>query len=317
MVFCVEVFGWGIMVVMGAKLLFNCYDFFYATYLAAALGHNLVPKIKQFGSWAVVTGATDGIGKAYAQQLAALGLNIVLVSRSPVKLKQVSDEISRQSRGIQILTVAVDFTDGDAIYPKLKKELSHLFGQIGILVSNVGMKLPTCQIADVPSGEQFNEIINCNVMSMVRLTNMLLPAMRKKKRGLIINIGSLAGTGFAPMRTTYGATKAFVDKFSCDLAAEYRSDGIVVQSILPGYVATKLPGLSGKSSFDVPTAKTYVEAALLRSLGVETRTAAYWFHKILLYWTEFLYFFVPNLVQKLTVSIIGRKAQMANLQTRM
>lgn len=52
MVFCVEVFGWGIMVVMGAKLLFNCYDFFYATYLAAALGHNLVPKIKQFGSWA-------------------------------------------------------------------------------------------------------------------------------------------------------------------------------------------------------------------------------------------------------------------------
>ncbi|XP_057374288.2 very-long-chain 3-oxoacyl-CoA reductase-like [Daphnia carinata] len=312
MVFCVEVIGWGIMVVMGAKLLFNCCYFFYTTYLAAALGHNLGPQIKQYGSWAVVTGATDGIGKVYAQQLAALGLNIILVSRSSAKLQQVSDEICRQNREIQIKTVAVDFTDGNAIYPKLKKELAHLFGQIGILVNNVGTKLPHCHIADVPSGEQFNEIINCNVMSMVRLTNMLLPAMRKKKRGLIINIGSLSGTGFSPMRTTYGATKAFVDKFSCDLAAECRSEGVVVQSILPGYVATKLPGLSGKSSFDVPTVETYVEAAI-RSLGVETRTAAYWFHKILLYWTELLYFFVPNFVQKLTVIVISRKTQMANV----
>jgi 17beta-estradiol 17-dehydrogenase / very-long-chain 3-oxoacyl-CoA reductase len=69
------------------------------------------------------------------------------------------------------------------------------------------MKLPTCAIADVPSGEQFGNIINCNIMSMVRLTNLILPAMRIKKRGLVINIGSIAGTGFAPMRTTYGASK--------------------------------------------------------------------------------------------------------------
>jgi 17beta-estradiol 17-dehydrogenase / very-long-chain 3-oxoacyl-CoA reductase len=74
--------------------------------------------------------------------------------------------------------------------------------------------------------------------------------------------------------------QAFVDKFSCDLAAECCSDGIVVQSILPGYVATKLPGLSGKSSLDVPTAEAYVVASI-NSIGVETRTAAYWFHKIL------------------------------------
>ena len=69
------------------------------------------------------------------------------------------------------------------------------------------MKLPTCSVAEVPSGEQFGDIINCNIMSMARLTNLLLPAMRGKKRGLIVNIGSVAGTGFAPMRTTYGASK--------------------------------------------------------------------------------------------------------------
>jgi 17beta-estradiol 17-dehydrogenase / very-long-chain 3-oxoacyl-CoA reductase len=69
------------------------------------------------------------------------------------------------------------------------------------------MKLPTCSVAEVPSGEHFGDIINCNIMSMARLTNLLLPAMRGKKRGLIVNIGSVAGTGFAPMRTTYGASK--------------------------------------------------------------------------------------------------------------
>ena len=74
--------------------------------------------------------------------------------------------------------------------------------------------------------------------------------------------------------------QASVDKFSQDLAAECRRDGIIVQSVLPGYVATKLPGLSGKSSFDVPTATAYVQTAI-RSVGIETRTAAYWFHKIM------------------------------------
>ncbi|EFX74284.1 hypothetical protein DAPPUDRAFT_324516 [Daphnia pulex] len=309
MVFCVEVLGWGITAVLGAKLLHNVWHFVYAVYLANALGHNVIANMKHYGPWAVVTGATDGIGKAYARQLAALGLNIVLISRSPSKLQQVSDEIKRESKTTQIKTVAVDFTNGDSIYSTLRKELFQISREIGILVNNVGMKLPTCNVADVPSGEQFADIINCNIMSMARLTNLLLPAMRKQKRGLIINIGSVAGTGFAPMRATYGASKAFVDKFSCDLAAECRSDGIVVQSILPGYVATKLPGLSGKSSFDVPTAEAYVLASI-NSIGVETRTAAHWFHKILLYWTEVLYFFAPNIVQRLTIKFIGRKGTM-------
>lgn len=137
----------------------------------------------------------------------------------------------RESKTIQIKTVAVDFTNGDSIYSSvLRKELFQISREIGILVNNVGMadftsthftrkwqircksiyqgmKLPTCSVADVPSGEQFADIINCNIMSMARLTNLLLPAMRKQKRGLIINIGSVAGTGFAPMRATYGASK--------------------------------------------------------------------------------------------------------------
>lgn len=112
------------------------------------------------------------------------------------------------NRSIQIRTVAVDFTEGQSIYAKLQKELSNL--SVGILVNNVGMKLPSAGVADVSSGDDINDIINCNVMSMARLTNLVLPSMRKRKRGLIINIGSLAGSASAPMRTTYGATKVAV-----------------------------------------------------------------------------------------------------------
>ena len=111
------------------------------------------------------------------------------------------------NRTIEIRTIAVDFTDGQSIYFKLRKELAGL--SVGTLVNNVGMKLPNCCVADMSSGEEFRDIINCNIMSVARLTNLVLPSMRKKKRGLIINIGSVAGTGFAPMRAAYGATKVY------------------------------------------------------------------------------------------------------------
>lgn len=71
-----------------------------------------------------------------------------------------------------------------------------------------------------------------------------------------------------------------MDKFSRDLAAECREDGIIVQTVLPGFVATKMPGLEGRDSFFVPTARDYVKADI-RTLGIESRTAAYWFHKIM------------------------------------
>lgn len=108
-------------------------------------------------------------------------------------------------RPIQIRTVAADFTEGQSIYSKIRTELQHI--RVGILVNNVGMKLSTGLLVDVSSGDEFEDIVNCNVMSVARMTNLVLPSMRKNKRGVIINIGSIAGVGYAPMRTTYGATK--------------------------------------------------------------------------------------------------------------
>lgn len=106
---------------------------------------------------------------------------------------------------IQIRTIAVDFTEGQSIYPMLRFELANL--SVGLLINNVGMDVPLGPFAELESDEEIEKIINCNIMSMARLTNILLPGMRKKLRGIIINVGSIWGTGSTPWATIYGATK--------------------------------------------------------------------------------------------------------------
>ncbi len=122
-----------------------------------------------------------------------------------MKLKILKSGLGKENRSIQVKTIAVDFTEGQTIYPKLKKELIPL--SVGLLVNNVGMGALPGRLNDVQSEDEIRQMINCNVMSMVRLSNLVLPSMRKKKRGLIINVGSLLGIGSTPLATTYGATK--------------------------------------------------------------------------------------------------------------
>lgn len=265
-------------------------------------------------------------------------MNIVLISRTHSKLQELAYEISdqnhktlnkflyhiysfafteREHRTIQIRTIATDFTEEESIYPLLKFELVNLPSGVGMLINNVGMDASLGRFAELSSEEDIQKIINCNIMAMARLTNLLLPGMRSRQRGIIINVGSIWGTGtscstneFAPCSIIYGATKvtffthsfgnltffsynvrlfssyqAFVDKFSHDLAAECRQDGIIVQSVMPTVLATKMYGLKNMSSMFVPKPETFVEANFL-TLGIESRTAAYWVHKILVSLTE-------------------------------
>ena len=179
---------------------------------------------------------------------------------------------------VQVKTIAADFTEGQSIYPKIRAELDGL--EIGFLVNNVGMAVGFAQpYADIKDDKEIHDIINCNVMSMARMCHLVLPGMIQRKRGVIVNIGSLAGTVATPMATIYGATKAFVDKFSQDLAAEVRDRGVVVTTVHPGYVVTAMSKLK-RSSLTAPNPDVYV-AATLGTLGLgDGRTAGFWFHKI-------------------------------------
>ncbi|XP_070700135.1 hydroxysteroid (20-beta) dehydrogenase 2 [Pempheris klunzingeri] len=196
--------------------------------------------LRTYGQWAVVTGATSGIGKAYACELARRGLHVVLVSRSDEKLQVVAKEIE-DLYGRKTRTIQVDFTDGHSIYPAIAKELQGL--EIGILVNNVGMSYSDhfANFLEIPDAEQkITQIISCNVLSVPQMTRLVLPGMVDRGTGLIINISSEAGVRPQPLLSLYSSTKIFVTYFSQCLHAEYKSKGIIVQCVAPFMVSTNM-----------------------------------------------------------------------------
>uniref|UniRef100_UPI003AAA3FEB hydroxysteroid (20-beta) dehydrogenase 2 isoform X1 n=1 Tax=Centroberyx gerrardi TaxID=166262 RepID=UPI003AAA3FEB len=209
--------------------------------------------LKRYGQWAVVTGATSGIGKAYANetvtkpvslhgplQLARRGLDVVLISRSSDKLQTVAKEIEAQY-GRKARTIQTDFTDGHSIYPAIADGLRGL--EIGILVNNVGMAYSEnfAYFLEIPNSEQkITHIINCNMLSVTQMTRLVLPGMVERGTGLIINISSEAGTRPQPLLSLYSATKIFITYLSQCLHAEYKSRGITVQCVSPFIVSTNM-----------------------------------------------------------------------------
>ncbi|EFX74260.1 hypothetical protein DAPPUDRAFT_226844 [Daphnia pulex] len=294
-----EILGFLTALVLTLKIVYNLSHFVYTTFVGRLLGHGLV--ISKCGPWAVVTGATDGIGKSYARLLAAEGLNVVLISRTPAKLEKVANEIKSDFSSVDIKTIAVDFTDGNSIYSKIEAELSQL--EVGILVNNVGMAVGFAErFVEIADEKSLNDIVNCNILSMVRMSRLILPQMIERKRGVIVNIGSISGAFSTPLATIYGATKAFVDKFSRDLSAEVKDSGVTVQTVHPGFVVTNMSKLR-RSTWTAPTPDTFAKAAL-SNLGLDDRTAGFWFHKIQLYWGEMVRFLIPGIMATHTIKFM-------------
>lgn len=165
--------------------------------------------LKKYGSWALITGATDGIGKSFAFQFARKGLNVVLVGRNPSKLQEVSSSIKSKYNSVQIETVIVDFS-GDIAegVERIKEKIKGL--DIGILVNNAGVSYPYARYFHEVDDGLLRDLVKVNVEGVTRVTHAVIPGMVERKRGAIVNIGSGAAIVIPsdPLYAVYAATKA-------------------------------------------------------------------------------------------------------------
>ncbi|NXN91542.1 HSDL1 protein, partial [Rhinopomastus cyanomelas] len=259
------------------SLAFHTYD---------ALRIHVIPKlggkidlVKQYGKWAVVTGGTDGIGKAYAEELAKRGVNIILISRNKEKLEAVSRSIAETYK-VETDFIVADFSKGREPYRAIKEALRGR--EIGILVNNVGIFYPYPDYFTTLSEDLLWDIMHINIASANMMTHIVLPAMVEKRKGAIVNVSSASCCQPSPMMTIYGASKAYLDYFSRALHYEYASKGIFVQSLTPFVIATKLFACSStvfNRPFFFPSAEEYASHAV-STLGLSTRTTGYWKHAI-------------------------------------
>ncbi|XP_074851214.1 17-beta-hydroxysteroid dehydrogenase type 3 isoform X1 [Carettochelys insculpta] len=212
---------------------------------------------RSMGEWAVVTGAGDGIGKAYSLELAKRGLNVVMISRTLEKLQKVATEIE-QATGRNVKIIQADFTK-DSIYENIEESLQGL--EIGILVNNVGMlhnQVP-CHFLNAAGTDE--NLINCNIISVTKMTQIILKQMEQRQKGLILNISSGLSTFPFPLYTIYSASKAFLNIFSKALQAEYKAKGIIVRVVTPYGVSTSMT-MNQKPSLIMKAAENFVTESL-------------------------------------------------------
>jgi short-subunit dehydrogenase len=183
--------------------------------------------------WAVVTGATKGIGKAISIALAKDGYNLAICARDESKLVQLSSDWRDQFK-VEVAFLAVDLS----IEKEVKEfaAFANTLGRIEVLVNNAGVFFPG-SIHNEPSG-QLETMINTNLYSAYHLTRDILPQMMKRQSGFIFNICSTASIYAYPNGGSYSISKFALLGFSKCLREEMKSKGIKVTSIIPGAVWT-------------------------------------------------------------------------------
>jgi 17beta-estradiol 17-dehydrogenase / very-long-chain 3-oxoacyl-CoA reductase len=235
--------------------------------------------LKKFGKWAVITGATDGIGLAYAHALAKKGISIVLISRTESKLQQVQQEVlSKNYPGVEVQYIVCDYSKFDAATKTaVKTKLEAL--DIGILINNVGISYRYPLFFHELTEEEVTTLLTINIDSVVYMTRMVLPGMIQRKRGTIVNISSGSALYTLPLLAMYSGSKSFVEKFSRAINAEYRTQGISCQCQVPFYVATKLAKM--RPSLTVPSPSSYVKMAI-KWIGYSNNAIVqpFWIHAV-------------------------------------
>ncbi|KAJ8611000.1 hypothetical protein MRB53_038213 [Persea americana] len=237
------------------------------------------------GSWALVTGASDGLGKEYSTQLAAAGFNVLLVSRTQSKLDALASTLSTGPKSVQTKTLAMDFTkNSDADYKKLEAMIKDL--DLAVLINNVGLS------HDIPvpflstSDKEIADIVTVNITGTLRITKLVAPLLVKRKRGLILTMASFGGITPTPLLATYSGSKAFLQQWSTALGGELLGTGVTVQ-LVQSYLVTSAMSKIRRTSLMIPNPRQFVKAALGKigrsggAQGIAYSSSPYWSHGLL------------------------------------
>ena len=186
---------------------------------------------------AIVTGASSGIGKATALAFAQSGISVALVSRSVDKLKAVASEIEALETKAEVGVYPLDLAVVERVSSQVAK-ICDDFGPVDILVNNAGMAY-TNLLSDT-SLKDWQQIIELNVTSVFQCIQGVLPQMRDRSSGTIINVASIAAKDAFPQWGAYSVSKAAVVALGKSLAVEERENGIRTVTICPGSVDTPI-----------------------------------------------------------------------------
>jgi hypothetical protein len=181
---------------------------------------------------ALITGGTAGIGRSFAEQLAAQGFGLVIVARDTERLAEVATEIAGRY-GVEVEVISADLSRREDV-DRVSERLGDTGRPIHLLVNNAGFGLKRGFLDNALEAEQ--EMLDVLVTAVMRLSHSALAVMTERRDGGIINVSSMAG--YLP-RGTYGAAKAYVTSFSQWADATYRSQGVRVMALLPGFTKTE------------------------------------------------------------------------------
>lgn len=259
----------------------------------------------------IITGASSGLGKAYAETLAQDGRELVLIARRAERLHELADQLRRQHPAVQVSVCPCDLAD-PAARAQLLAHLASLPAAPCLLINNAGLgdygELATAEPA------KLNALMQVNMLALVEMTHAMLPSMQVSG-GAIINLASLAADLFIPDFALYAASKSFVASLSEALRIELKASGVHVLAVCPGPVHTEFGAVAqraGRDRGDIPLKPllyTPVNKVVLGSLKALAARRARYYPSLKIWVAGCLLRMLPLWMMRLILNMRPRKTK--------